>query len=233
MHSCLLLPVHRVIVPDNLRQGITAFFSGKVPGSDIDEIATIAGISKALIYFPVQKHTDKVLILDAPLEPRIADAVVTGRKGILIGVQVADCVPLLLHDTKKNVVGVVHAGWRGTASSILNKTLDVMKRRFLCEPRDIMMAIGPSIRGCCYTVGPEVSEAVAHATGGGPYSRMKGGKHCIDLALANREQALRSAISESNIWISEECTFCNPDRYFSYRYAEGSTGRQAACIGLV
>jgi hypothetical protein len=226
--------MHRVIVPDNLQQGgITAFFSGKIPGSDIDEIATVAGISAARIYLPVQKHTDKVLILDAPLDPRVADAVVTGRKGILIGVQVADCVPLLLHDKKKNVVGVVHAGWRGTASSILKKTLDVMKKRFLCEPQDIMMAIGPSIRGCCYTVGPEVSQAVTQATGGGPYSLMKDGMHRIDLALANREQALRAAISESNIWISEDCTFCNPDRYFSYRYAKGSAGRQAAFIGMV
>ncbi len=225
--------MNRVIIPDNLQHGITALFSGKVPGADIDEIAAFAGISKAQIYLPVQKHTDKVLILDASLEPRIADAVVTSRKGILIGVQVADCVPLLLHDKKRNVAGVVHAGWRGTAMSILKKTLDVMKRRFFCEPQDIMMAIGPSIRGCCYTVGPEVSEAVAHATGEGPYSRMKSGKHCIDLALANREQALSAAISETNIWISEECTFCNPDRYFSYRYAKGSAGRQAAFIGMV
>ena len=225
--------MHRAIIPDNLRHGITAFFSGKVPGSDIDEIATFAGISKAQIYLPVQKHTDKVLILDASLEPKIADAVVTGRKGILIGVQVADCVPLLLHDIKKNVAGVVHAGWRGTALSILKKTLDVMKRRFFCEPQDIMMAIGPSIRGCCYTVGPEVAEAVSHATGAGLYSRLKSGKHCIDLALANRQQALSADIPESHIWISEECTFCNPDRYFSYRYAKGSSGRQAAFIGMV
>jgi hypothetical protein len=225
--------MHRVIVPDNLKHGITAFFSGKVPGSDLDQIATIAGISKTQIYLPVQKHTDKVLILDAPLERTIADAVVTGRKGILIGVQVADCVPLLLHDKKKHVMGVVHAGWRGTALSILKKTLDVMKRRFLCEPRDIIMAIGPSIRGCCYAVGPEVSEAVTHASGKGSYSRMKDGKHCIDLALANRQQALCAAISASNIWICEECTFCNPDRYFSYRYAKGAAGRQAAFIGML
>jgi len=92
--------MHRVVVPDNLKHGVTAFFSGKVPGSDIDEIATFAGVSKTQIYLPVQRHTDKVLILDSSVEPKIADAVVTGRKDILIGVQVADCVPLLLYDKK-------------------------------------------------------------------------------------------------------------------------------------
>ena len=225
--------MHRVIVPDNLTHGVTAFFSGKVPGSDIDEIATFAGVSKTQIYLPVQKHTDKVLILDSSLEPKIADAVVTGRKDILIGVQVADCVPLLLYDKEMHVAGVVHAGWRGTALSILKKTLDVMTRRFLCEPKNIIMAIGPSIRGCCYTVGPEVTEAVTHATGRGSYTWVKAGKHCIDLALANRRQALSANMSESHIWMSDECTFCNPERYFSFRYAKGTAGRQAAFIGML
>jgi len=224
--------MHRVVVPDNLKHGVTAFFSGKVPGSDIDEIATFAGVSKTQIYLPVQRHTDKVLILDSSVEPKIADAVVTGRKDILIGVQVADCVPLLLYDKKMNVAGVVHAGWRGTALSILKKTLDVMTRRFMREPKNIMMAIGPSIRGCCYTVGPEVTEAVTHATGRGSYTSVRGGKHCIDLALANRGQALSANIPESHIWISGECTFCNPDRYFSFRYGKGTAGRQAAFIGM-
>ncbi len=224
--------MHRVIVPDNLQYGVTAFFSHKSLGCNVDEIAKFSGIDKKLIYMPLQKHTDKVLILDTAMEPKIADAVVTNRKGILIGVQVADCVPLLLHDRQKNVAGVIHAGWRGTALSILKNTIDVMKRRFICQPQDIMMAIGPSIRGCCYTVGPEVSEAVAHASGDRSLCLMRGGKHCIDLALANRAQALSAGIPASHIWMSDECTYCKPDKYFSYRYAKGSTGRQAAFIGM-
>lgn len=224
--------MHKVIVPDNMQHAVTAFFTGKAVASDIDVIASIAGISRTRIFLPVQKHTDKVLVLNSPGEPKIADAVVTREHGILIGVQVADCVPVLLYDREKKIAGAVHAGWRGTAAAILKKTIDVMKNRFFCEPKDLMVAIGPSIRGCCYQVGPDTSEAVVHATGGGAYYRVHGGRQSLDLAMANRVQALSMDISESNIWVSEDCTFCNPERYFSYRYAKGSTGRQAAFIGI-
>jgi len=82
-------------------------------------------------------------------------------------------------------------------------------------------------------VGPDVFEAVGHATGGGEYCRVYEGRQSLDLAIANRVQALSMDISESNVWVSEDCTFCNPERYFSYRYAKGSTGRQAAFIGIL
>lgn len=225
--------MHRIIVPDNMHQSVTAFFTGKAAGSDTDVIASIAGISRNRIFLPVQKHTDKVLVLNASREPKIADAVVTHEKDVLIGVQVADCVPVILYDREKKIAGAVHAGWRGTASSILKKTIEVMNNRFFCEPKDILVAIGPSIRACCYTVGPDVFEAVVHATGRGDYCQVHEGRQSLDLAIANREQALSMGISESNIWVSEDCTFCHPERYFSYRYAKGSTGRQAAFIGIL
>ena len=225
--------MRRVIRPDNLRNGVTAFFTGKVPGADVAEMASLSGISGSRIYLPIQKHTDTVQILDASLDPRIADAVVVHERGVLIGVRVADCVPILLYDRQRRVAGAVHAGWRGTASSILKKTIDVMKMRFSCEPADIAVAIGPSIRGCCYVVGPEVSDAVRAASGGDRHPRSMEGKVRIDLASANRQQALSAGISEENIWASAECTCCNPDKFFSYRYDRGCGGRQAACIGIL
>jgi len=224
--------MHRVIVPDNFPRSVTAFFTGKTPGADLDEVSSMTGISKTHIYMPVQKHTDKVLMLDARREPSIADAVVTNEKGILIGVQVADCVPLLLYDPRKNAAAAIHAGWRGTAAAILKKTLNVMMNRFSCDPVDILVAIGPSIRGCCYAVGPEVIAAIVRSTGKGAYRLVQKGKHCIDLAVANRDQALSMNIPEANIWLSRDCTFCNPEQYFSYRCARGSTGRQAAFIAV-
>ena len=110
-----------------------------------------------------------MLVLDSDLSPRIADAVITNNKGILLGVQVADCVPVLLYDVKRNVIGVVHAGWRGTAVSILKKTIETMRERFSSFPDDIKIAIGPSIRWCCYHVGYDVLESVEKATGSGEY----------------------------------------------------------------
>lgn len=210
-----------------------AFFTTKVSGCDKDAVSKIAGIALDNIYLPIQKHTDKVLIVDYDLEPKIADAVITNRKDILIGVQVADCVPILLHDMQKNVVAAVHAGWRGTAAEILKKTIKAMTDRFYTIPSDIVIAIGPGIRWCCYGVGYEVIEAVTRVTGSGDYVIKRGEKYCLDLPTANKYQALDSGVKPEHIWMSDECTFCLPEKYYSYRYAKGTTGRQCGFIGIV
>jgi len=222
-----------LIHPDIFGKHITAFFTGKSPGAGPEKIAGAASIDKQKIYLPIQKHTDKVLVLDSDLSPTIADAVITGNKGILLGIQVADCVPVLLYDVKRNVIGVVHAGWRGTAASILKKSIEAMRERFASFPDDIKVAIGPSIRWCCYHVGYEVLESVAKATGNGEYYINRGEAYCLDLAAANKYQAVSAGISEKNIWVSEECTYCHPDKYYSYRFAKGTTGRQGGFIGII
>lgn len=212
---------------------VNAFFTGKTPGSDLGRISKIASVKRENIYIPLQQHTDRVLILDSDLEPKIADAVITNRKGLLLGVQVADCVPILLHDTGKDVTGVVHAGWRGTAEGILKKTITAMADKFNSSPSDIIIAIGPSIKWCCYKVGFEVIESVGKATGKGDYIIERGGQYCVDLPSANTYQALSIGVLPENIWISGECTSCHPDKYYSYRYARGTTGRQGGFIGII
>lgn len=87
------------------------------------------------------------------------DAVITNQPGLLLAVQVADCLPILLADSKRRVVAAVHAGWRGTAKRIAEKTVGEMRARFGCRPADLRAAIGPGIHACCYQVGREVVEA--------------------------------------------------------------------------
>ena len=120
-----------------------------------------------------QRHTDIVRALDrAPLrkadvvqrEPDGAlklfgDALVTNQPGLLLAVQVADCLPILLLDPKRRVAAAVHAGWRGTAKRITEKTVGLMRARFGCRPRDLRAVLGPGIHSCCYEVGHEVVEA--------------------------------------------------------------------------
>lgn len=224
--------MENVLFPDIFGNGVKAFFTGKTPGTEPGRIAEVASIERQKIYMPVQKHTDKVLILDS-FEPRVADAVITNERGVLIGVQVADCLPILLYDTKRHVIGAVHAGWRGTAEGVLKKTITAIIDKFYSSLSDIMVAFGPSIRWCCYNVGYEVVGAVRKATGHGDYYMTRGEKYCLDLQTANRLQALTVGISEKNIWLSDECTFCLPDKYYSYRYAKGTTGRQGGFIGMV
>lgn len=223
--------MRRLIFPEIFKGEVTAFFTGKDPGADPGEVAGMLGIKKENIYLPVQKHTDKIVLLESLRETKIADAVVTTETGVLIGVQVADCVPVLIYEKEKGVVGAVHAGWRGTAAGILKKTLMMIMERYVCGPDGFQVAVGPSIKGCSYSVDHGVNDAVRRATGVGNYYSKRGEKYFLDLPSANKYQALSLGIPEPNIWVSDECTYCNPHKFYSYRYAKGSTGRQAAFIG--
>ncbi|MDI6801853.1 MAG: peptidoglycan editing factor PgeF [Thermodesulfovibrionales bacterium] len=223
-----------MLIPDIFRGlSVKCLFTTKAYGSNVDAISKAFNISPGRVYLPVQKHTDKVLVLDYELEPKIADAVVTNTKGVLIGIQAADCVPILLYDKRTHAIGAVHSGWRGTAVAILKKTITAMADRFYSSPSDILIAIGPSIRWCCYGVGYEVIEAIEKATGKGDYYMKKTDKYCLDLSTANKYQAISSGVLEQNIWIADDCTFCNPEKYYSYRYAKGTTGRQGGFIGII
>lgn len=226
-----------LLEPSNIASsGTKAFFTTKLFNDKDDSIlialARELNIPQGSVYLPVQKHTDKIHVLENGNEPVIADAVVTKRKKMLIGVLVADCVPVLLHDRACGVIGAVHAGWRGTALKIVINTIKTMQRTFNSSVRDISVAIGPSIRECSYEVGEEVTLRVRKATGGGNYCRKQADKYFIDLSTANKIQAINAGIPEENIWQSGECTFCNPERYYSYRFSKGTTGRQGGFIGM-
>lgn len=213
--------------------GVKAFFTKKSLGIDIKKICTIFSIEKKNVYLPIQRHGDRVIVIDSDLHPEIADGVLTHRKGIVIGVQGADCVPILCFDRKKYMVGAVHAGWRGTANQILKKALIMMFEHFHSSAEDIMIAFGPSIRWSCYPVGDEVKDAISRATGEGDYYLRINDTFCIDLSSANKYQALSMGVPEKNIWISPECTYCNPREFHSYRYTKNTRGRQGGFIGIL
>lgn len=210
-----------------------AFFTTKIMGDTAETVEAVSkeiNISGDRIYLPVQKHTGTVHVLESDMKPVVADAVVTGSTGVLIGVLVADCVPVLVYEPVRKVAGAVHAGWRGTAQQILKNTIAVMCEKFDCLPLDMSVAIGPSIRQCSYEVGGEVKEVVERATGEGSYYHREGEKFFIDIASANRIQALSMSVREERIWQSRECTYCNPGKYHSYRYAGNCAGRQGGFI---
>jgi polyphenol oxidase len=225
--------MNSVIFPENLNGTVKAFFTTKALGAEREKICSLVSLEQKNLYMPVQKHTDKIKVLESDALPEIADAVISDRKGILIGVQVADCVPALLFDRRKSVVGAVHAGWRGTAARILRKTVTLMTEYFGSTQDDILLALGPSIRGCCYCVDAEVMEAIVNATGDGDYFREQEKKYLVDLSHANRIQALSEGIPAGNIWISSECTCCNPEKYYSYRFRKDYGGSQGGFIGIL
>lgn len=222
-----------LIIPEIFGSRVIACFTGRKAGADPEALSKMPLFSNRKIYMPMQRHTDKVLRLDADLEPKIADAVITKRGDVIIGVKTADCVPILLYDTKAHAIGAVHAGWRGTAVRILKEAIRAMEESFCTSASSILVAIGPGIRVCCYNVGYEVIDAVEAATGKGDYWTKKGEQYFLDLSIANKQQAVASGIAPENVWMSEDCTFCLPEKYYSYRYAKGPTGRQGGFIGLL
>jgi YfiH family protein len=202
-----------------------------------------------------QIHSDVIRLFDvAPSEPCQGDASVTNRPGLLLGVQTADCVPILLVDPKKRAVAAVHAGWRGTFQRIVVKAIGQMQMQFKSNPSDLLAAIGPSIGGCCYEVGTEVAtqflSQFAQApewfdefrTGDEPnpiqwLNMMPPGHQpppknvLLDLRKANRSQLLDAGLRPQNIFVSDFCTACRRDLLFSYRKEGATSGRLMSVIG--
>jgi hypothetical protein len=203
-----------------------------------------------------QIHSDVVCDVErTPAEPCKGDASVTSRPGILLGIQTADCVPILLVDPTKRAVAAIHAGWRGTLARIAQKTIGQMQMRFGSKPADLLAALGPAIGGCCYEVGAELvtsfTSQFAEAadwfdeprTGEEPnplqwLNMMPPGHQPppknvrLDLRKANRAQLLDSGLKAGNIYVNELCTACRTDLLFSYRKEGPDSGRLMSAIGI-
>lgn len=206
-----------------------------------------------------QIHSDVICRVDSPAETELfGDGLITDTPGLLLAIQTADCLPIILVDTKRRAVGVFHAGWRGTVKRIVEKGIGEMRRCFDTQPSDLNAAIGPGIHGCCYNVGEEVRDEfesqfayaeklfrmveesdpvrekypmlflTARAPGHSELPR----KIYLDLVEANRQQLLATGIPPRNIEASPLCSSCNTDLLFSYRGEKGKTGRMMAIVGI-
>jgi polyphenol oxidase len=206
-----------------------------------------------------QVHSDIIHFVDSvPREPLSGDGLITATPELLLGIQTADCLPVVLVDVKNRAVGIFHAGWRGTVQRIVEKGVGEMHRHFGTRPRDLKAAIGPGIQGCCYEVGDEVrtkfesqfeyaarlfrevkeSDPVrdkypllfltARAPGHSDLPK----KIFLDLVEANRQQLLAAGVPAKSIETSPLCTNCRPDLLFSHRAEKGKTGRMMAAAGV-
>jgi len=162
------------------------------------------------------------------------DAMITNVSDLCLMVLLADCVPVLFFDPIKKVVGVAHAGWRGTVKNVAYNTVENMKNVFGCQPSDIVVAIGASIGQCHYEVGIEVIEQVKKV-----FPKWEAlirladnDKGYLNLWKANKYQLLNAGILEKNIEIAEICTYCQVDTFFSERHQGGRTGRFGVGIML-
>ncbi len=158
------------------------------------------------------------------------DGLVTRIPGVTLLVFTADCTPLLFHDPVTGAVGAAHAGWRGTAQNIGAKTVETMVRAFGCDPKNIRAAIGPNIGLCHFETDADVPAAMLETYGeeARAFIQQRGEKYFLDLKAINALALRRAGVA--HIEISEDCTMCRPDRFWSHRVTKGDRGSQGALI---
>jgi YfiH family protein len=256
-----------------------AYCAEDVPGElnlgfrDDDDRAAVAGNRRLLVEAitgaantPLvalhQIHSNLIRVVTAAdaacPRPWKADGLLTDEPGLLLGIQTADCIPVLVADRKRHAVGAFHAGWPGTVKRIVEEGVGRMRLEFGSRPEDLIAAIGPGIGPCCYEVGEELlSEFESQFVYGRElfrevYSadavRMKypmlfltqcapghspiGPSLHLDLFEANRRQLLAAGLNPGEIRVLGACTSCHPDVFFSHRASKGHAGRLMSVIGI-
>lgn len=159
------------------------------------------------------------------------DGLVTNDPGVTLMIFTADCTPILLHDPVTGAVGACHAGWKGTAQDIGGKTVAAMVWEFGCDPANIRAAIGPNIAQCCFETDGDVPAAMLETYGEAArnFIRPVGDKYYVNLKEINALSLRRRGVR--HVEISESCTMCEHDRFWSHRYTRGLRGSQGALIG--
>ena len=180
---------------------------------NLRRLGAAIGFSPENLVLPRQTHTDIVRVVTE------AD-----RGGT------ADCTPILLHDPVTGAVGAVHAGWRGTAADIAGKAMNAMVAAFGCAPENIHAAIGPNIGRCCFQTDADVPQAMLRTFGQAAqeFIHPQGDKYYVNLKKINALALGRAGVT--SIDISEDCTMCQSDRFWSHRVTGAARGSQGAVI---
>jgi polyphenol oxidase len=204
-----------------------------------------------------------VLVLGGPGDaarqaPWKGDGLITDEPGLVLGVQTADCIPVLVADRKRRVVAAFHAGWRGTVKRIVESGVGRMMLEFGSRPEDLTAAIGPGIGACCYAVGDEVVSSfesqfsyanelfqevydtdpvrtkypMLFLTQRAPGHSSIGPSLHVDLIEANRRQLLAAGLKPGSIHLTGGCTSCHRELFFSHRASQGYAGRMMSVIGI-
>ena len=183
---------------------------------DTDDLATVRQI-----------HSDKILKADRTGSLGEGDALITNQPGITLAVRTADCLPILMADTRNRAIAAVHAGWRGTVREIVPKTVRAMAEHFGTHPDDLVIAIGPGIGACCFEVGPEVGIEFAPFF---PERSDLGQRTKVDLVETNIRLLGRNDGRMRQIATSGLCSCCDADHFHSYRRDREGAGRMVSII---
>jgi YfiH family protein len=216
-------------------------------------IKTLSGKTLPLVLLN-QTHSEKIYCLDRFIPDdsiKTADALITRLPEILLGIQVADCLSILVADPSSRVIAAIHAGWRGLLKGVVPKTISLMQSNYSVNPKNCIAVIGPSIGSCCYQVGDEVANAFLELfkkQGGIFDPKVNSLPHSMELynrpiynpktrtlnlSAACRFQLQSCGLTPDKVSSDPPCTFCHNKVFFSYRRGKGRTGRMLAIIGLL
>lgn len=223
--------------------GVKGFFATKYGASKGSpyyhkEVLEQQGLSDMQLIWPQQIHKDHIEVIRSrgsePVKLPDTDGLITNVPGILLTTVHADCLPVFFFDSVKRAIGLVHAGWRGTAAGIASKAAAKMKEIYNCVPSDIQVFVGPGISSCCFETGPEVYQEFQEKWSFTcDFARKAADKYYIDLKQINKRQLTDQGILPENIRISSHCTCCEPELFCSYRREGGTYWRMGAGLCLI
>lgn len=213
---------------------IHGFGQREAPAEGTSRESARRRVSQALagrcrVLFLRQVHGTKVCAAPWEGAPE-GDAALAREPGFVLGIETADCLPVLIVDRKRQAVAVAHAGWRGTAAAVSARAVEALVASG-SQALDLEAALGPCIGPCCYEVGDEVREAFARASEAVFRAGPRGRAH-LDLRAANALQLEQAGVPRDGIQSIAHCTCCRPDLYHSYRRDGSGTGRMISFAGF-
>ena len=211
---------------NSLIAGFTNKHFPHLPPNDRIEFANVLELDNEQLVKPKQIHSNFIVSVNQPGEILNVDGIISLRHDLVLSIQVADCIPIFIYDNRNEILGLVHAGWRGISKGIINKTVEKLSS-FSSSLKNVKVILGPSIRQCCFEIGPEVAVLFDE-------KYMKGGQDdraFMDLQSYVIDTLEHLGIYRGNVLDVNKCTCCS-EEYHSFRRDGDKAGRMIAMIGF-
>ncbi len=210
---------------NRITHGITTKPMGSFDDKDKDFRTQSEKLPFTHTVFSNQIHGDDVIVVNKfPKEKLSGDSFIAYKKNIPLAIKVADCQGILIYDPVTEIIAAIHAGWKSLTKEIIKKTIHKMKKEFGANPKHLLVGISPSLGKCCAKFSDPKTELPEFMQ---PFVD----NHMVNLLSASKKQITDTGIPENQIEIINECTKCNPNKYFSHR--NGDKGRMAVFINLL